>query len=80
MRYNMSLRGREEPLTAPRWFITAPVWIFLLVLLIAATILISTALEWDKPVLVVMGVLVLAFGVLIVLVMHRAYYRPPRQS
>ena len=80
MRYNMSLHGREEPLTVPKWFITAPVWVFLIVLLISAIILISTALEWDNPVLIVIGVLVLAFGALIVLVMRRAYYRPPRLS
>lgn len=52
----------------------------LILLLIAVTTLISTGLEWNKPPLVVIGVLVLAFGALIVLAMHRAYYRPPRQS
>ena len=80
MRYNMSPHGREEPLMVPRWFITTPVWVSLMVLLISAIILISAALEWDNPVLVVIGVFVLAFGALIVLVMRRAYYRPPRQS
>ena len=80
MRCSMSLHGSEEPLTVPRWFITGRVWVGLIVLLIAAFILISTALEWGNSALVVMGVLVLAFAGLVVWVMRRAYYRPPRHS
>lgn len=79
-RYNMPLHGHEEPLTAPRWFVTAPVWGFLIILFFAATLLIFSALEWDMPVLVVIGVLVYAFGLLVAIVMHRSYYRPPRQN
>jgi len=72
--------GREEPLTVPRWFITAPVWVGLIVLSLATISLISTGFEWDEPVFVVLGVLVLAFGVLVALIMRRAYYMPPRYS
>jgi hypothetical protein len=75
-RYTMSLRGHEEPLTAPRWFITTPVWVSLIVLIMVVVSLFTTAFEWDRPVFFVIGALVIAFGVLIVIIMHRAYYRP----
>ena len=72
----MPLRGHEESLTAPRWFVTAPVWGGLIILFLAATLLVFSALEWDMLVLIVIGVLVYALGLLVAAVMHRAYYRP----